>query len=178
MLPKNATEVFIANYDAEQGWLALSPVPGVVAEIGKAQGLASHFSPVAVLAKLSEPKPAKFELSNLAISPYQVQPNQEVTISLKVTNTGEKSGNYSLQLKVDGTVKASKQVTVAAGESQVVKFTTTGYAAGKHQIEVAGLSGEFETIKVSQTTHTNWWFIGSVAAIILLIIALFIAWPR
>jgi hypothetical protein len=160
--------------------LALSPVPGVVAEIGKAQGLASHFSPVAVLAKLSEPKPAKFEVSNLAVSPYQVPPNQEVTISLKVTNTGGKSGDYGLQLKVDGTVKASKQVTVAAGTSQTVNFIITGDVAGKHQIEIAGLAGEFNVIKATtvEPSKNNWWFIGSVAAIILLIIALLIAWPR
>jgi predicted GH43/DUF377 family glycosyl hydrolase len=177
-LPNNATEVFIANFDAAQGWQALAPVPGTVAELGKAQGLASHFSPVAVLARLAEPKPASFEVSNLAVSPSQAQPDQEVTISIKVTNTGEKSGDYSLQLKVDGVVTSTKQVTAAAGTSQTVNFTTTGYAAGKHQVEVAGLSGEFEILKVSQPTNTNWWFIVGVTAIILLAIALLIALRR
>jgi len=104
-LPQNATEVFIANYDTKQGWLALAPVPGTVAEIGKAQGLASHFSPVAVLARLAEPTQAKFKVSDLVISPHQAQPNQEVTISIYVTNTGGKSGDYSLDLEIDGTVK-------------------------------------------------------------------------
>jgi hypothetical protein len=177
-LPKNATEVFIANFDAAQGWQALTPVPGVVAELGKAQGLASHFSPVAVLARLAEPKPAEFEVSNLTVNPSQAQPNQEVTVSIKVTNTGEKSGDYSLQLKVDGVVTSTKQVTAAAGTSQTVNFTTAGYAAGKHQLEVAGLSGEFEILKVSQPANTNWWFIGGVAAIILLIIVVLVALRR
>jgi hypothetical protein len=177
-LPNNATEVFIANYDTEQGWLALAPVPGVVAELGKVRGLASHFSPVAVLARLAEPTPAKFEVSNLTISPSQAQPTQEVTISIKVTNTGGKSGDYGLQLKIDGTIQSSKQVTVAAGSNKVVNFTATGYAAGKHKVEVAGLNGEFETTKVSQPTNTKWWFIGGVAAIILLIIVVLVAWKR
>jgi hypothetical protein len=177
-LPTNATEVFIANYDAAKGWLALAPVPGVVAELGKAQGLASHFSPVAVLARLAEPKPASFEVSNLAVSPSQAQPDQEVTVSIKVTNTGEKSGDYSLQLKVDGVITSTKQVTAAAGTSQTVNFTTTGYSAGKHQVEVAGLSGEFEILKVSQPANTNWWFIGGVTAIILLVVVLLIALRR
>jgi hypothetical protein len=177
-LPTNATEVFIANYDTEQGWLALAPVPGVVAELGKAQGLASHFSPVAVLARLSEPTPAKFEVSNLAVSPSQAQPDQKITISINVTNTGGKSGDYSLVLKIDGTVRSSKQVIVAAGTSQTVNFTTTGYSAGKHQVEVSGLSGEFEILKVSQPANTNWWFVGSITAIILLVIVVLIAWRR
>jgi hypothetical protein len=177
-LPQNATEVFIANFDAAQGWQALAPVPGVVAELGKAQGLASHFSPVAVLARLAEPTPAKFEVSNLAVNPSQAQPNQEVTVSIKVTNTGEKSGDYSLHLKVDGVVTSTKQVTAAAGTSQTVNFTTAGYAAGKHQVEVAGLTGEFEILKVSQPTNTNWWFIVGVTAIILLVVVLLIALRR
>jgi predicted GH43/DUF377 family glycosyl hydrolase len=177
-LPNNATEVFIANYTAGEGWQALAPVPGVVAELGKAQGLASHFSPVAVLAKLAPPEPAKFEVSNLTVSPSQAQPNQEVTVSIKVTNTGEKSGDYSLQLKVDGVVTSTKQVTAAAGTSQIVNFTTTGDTAGKHQVEVAGLSGEFEILKVSQPANINWWFIVGVTAIILLVVVLLIALRR
>ena len=177
-LPKNASEVFIATYDTEKGWLPLEPVSGTVAEIGKAHGLVSHFSLFAVLAKLLPPEPAKFEVGNLTISPSQTQLNQEVTVSVNVANTGGKSGEYSLQLKVDGNLKSSKQVTVAAGSSQVVNFTTTGNAAGKHQVEVAGLTGEFEILKASQPANTNWWFIGSVAAIILLAIALLIALRR
>jgi hypothetical protein len=177
-LPKNATEVFIANYTAGEGWLALASAPGTVAELGKAQGLASHFSPVAVLARLAEPKPANFEVSNLAVSPSQAQPNQEVTVSINVTNTGEKSGDYSLQLKVDGVVTSTKQVTAAAGTSQTVNFTTTGDTAGKHQVELAGLSGEFEIVSTSKTANINWWFIGGVTAIILLIIVVLIALRR
>jgi hypothetical protein len=177
-LPKNATEVFIANYDTTQGWLALAPVPGVVAELGKAQGLASHFSPVAVLARLAEPTPAKFEVSNLTVNPSQAQPNQKITISVNVTNTGGESGDYNLDLKVDGTVKSGKQVIVAAGTSQTVNFITTGYEAGKHGVEVAGLTGGFDMIKVPQPTHINWSFIAGATVIILLIIGVLIAWRR
>jgi hypothetical protein len=168
-LPQNTMEVFIANYDTEEGWLALASVPGAVAEIGKAHGLVAHFSLFAVLAKLQEPAPAKFEVSNLTISPSQIQLNQEITISLNVTNTGGKSGDYNLELKVNGTVKSTTQVTVAPGASQIVNLTLTGDAAGKHQIEVAGLSGEFEVIKSAVPSAINWWFIGSITGIILVL---------
>jgi hypothetical protein len=168
-LPQNTTEVFIANYDTEEGWLALAPVPGAVAEIGKAHCLVGHFSLFAVLAELQEPAPAKFEVSNLTISLSQAQPNQEVNISLNVTNIGGKSGDYNLELKVDGTVKSTTQVTVAAGTSQIANFTITSDTAGKHQIEVAGLSGEFEVIESAETSQINWWFIGSITGIILVL---------
>jgi hypothetical protein len=177
-LPENATEVFIADYDATNGWLSLAPVPGVVAELGKVQGLASHFSPIAVLAKLAEPIPAKFEVSNLDISPRRAQATQEVKISVSVTNTGEKSGNYNLQLKIDGILKSSKQVTVPGGTNQVVNFTATSYEPGKHQVEVAGLSSEFEIIKISRPVSTSLWFVVGAIAILLLIGIVLIALRR
>jgi hypothetical protein len=179
-LPKNTSEVFIATYDTEKGWLPLEPVSGTVAEIGKANGLVSHFSRFAVLAKLLPPEPAKFEVGNLIISPPQVQPNQEVTVSINVANTGGKSGDYSLELKVDGTVKSTQRVTVAAGASQTVNFVITGDTAGKHQAEIAGLAGDFDVTKANtvEPSKNNWWPIGGIAGIILLIIVVLIALRR
>jgi hypothetical protein len=165
-LPENTTEVYIANYDPTEGWLALAPVPGAVAEIGKAHGLLSHFSLYAVLAKVEEPTPAKFEVSDLNINPTQVQLNQEVAISVKVANTGEKSSDYTLELKIDGVAKSSQQITVAAGNSQLVNFTTMGDTAGRHRVEIAGLLGEFEVTAAAEPHTINWWLIGSILGII------------
>ena len=171
-LPPNTTEVFIANYDTEQGWLALSPVPGAVAEIGKAHGLLNHFSLFAVLAKLQEPLPANFEASNLTISPSQIQLNQEVTISLNLANTGGKSGDYKLELKIDGNVKSTTQITIAPGTSQIVNFILTGDTAGKHQVEVAGLVGEFEVIQSAAPSVFNWWLTGGITLMVLAVWAI------
>jgi len=168
-LPEKTTEVFIANYDSTKGWLALTPVPGAVAEIGKAHGLLSHFSLFAVLAKLEEPASAKFEVSNLTVNPIQIQLNEEVTISVNVANTSGKIGDYSLLLMIDGAIKSSKQVTVAAGKSQTVNFTITGDAVGKHQVEIAGLNGEFEVIKSAGPSVINWWLMGGITILVLAI---------
>jgi hypothetical protein len=177
-LPDNTSEVFIANYDTEKGWLALASVPGAVAEIGKAQGLTSHFSLFAILAKLQQSEPAKFEVSNLTVNPPQAQLNQKVTISLNVANTGGKSGDYNLELKVDDKVTSTTRVTIIPGTSQIVKFIVTADTAGKHQVEIAGLSSEFEIIESVKTSQINWWLIGSIAGIILLIITIPIALKR
>jgi hypothetical protein len=115
-----------------------------------------------------EPAPAKFEVSNLAISPTQAGLDQEITFSVNVANAGGTSGKYSLELKVDGTTKSTKQVAIAAGASQKVNFTTTGDAAGKHQVEVAGLNGEFEVTKAAQPSQINWWLIGGIIAAVIL----------
>ena len=179
-LPKNTSEVFIANYHTEEGWLALTSVPGVAAEAGRVHGLVNRLSLFAVLAKIAAPAPAKFEVSNLTVSPSQAQLNQEVAISVNVANTGGTSGSYNLELKVNGISKSTKQVTVAAGTSQTVNFTITGDAAGKHQVEVAGLAGEFEITKAAKQPQINWWLIGGIiAAIILALVTwMLMRWKR
>lgn len=142
-LPKNASEVFIANYDTEKGWLALAPVPGVVAEIDRAYGMVSHFTPFAVLAKLGGPAPAKFNVGSLTVTPSQAKLNQEVVISVNVANNGGTSGSYSLELKVNGISESTKQVTVAAGASQTVNFTITKAQPGTYTVDIAGQRGSF-----------------------------------
>jgi PKD repeat protein len=175
-LPENTSEVFIGYYDAEMGWRATEGGGGP-AEIGKARGQVSHFTPFAVLAKTTEQaSPAEFKTSNLITSPSQAQLNQEVSISINVANTGGTSGNYNLDLKVNGISKLTKQVTIAAGTSQTVSFTITGDAVGRHQVEVAGLSGEFE---IAQQSQINWWLIGGITGAILLLASIgLITWRR
>ena len=168
-LPANTSEVLIANYDTAEGWLALEPVPGVAAEAGVAHAMLSHFSLFAILATVTEPATAKFEVSTLTISPSQAQPNQEITISLNVTNTGGKSGDCNLELKVDGKVNSTTQVTITPGTIQTVIFTVAEDTVGKHQVEVAGLAGEFDVVKSSGISQINWWFIGGITGAILVL---------
>lgn len=160
-LPRNVSEVFIAYHDTEKGWQPVAPVPGVVAEIGRAQGQVSHFSLFAVLAKTTEPAPARFNVSKLTVSPSQVQPNQEVNISVNVANTGGTSGSYSLELKVGGILKSTKQVTIAAGASQTVNFTVTEAQPGTYTVDIAGQRGNLVVMGAGAPVN------GSVIAVVI-----------
>jgi len=154
-LPKNVSEVFIANYDTEKGWLAMAPVSGVVAEVGRAQCQVSHFSIFAVLAKTTAPAPAKFNVGKLIISPSQAKLNQEVKVSVNVANTGGTSGSYILNLKVNGVSRSTKQVTVAAGKSQTVNFTVTEAQPGTYTVDIAGQSGSFVVLGTGATINAG-----------------------
>jgi len=167
-LPQNATEVFIANYDIEEGWLALEPVPGAVAEIGKAHCQLNHFSLFAVLANLEEPEPAKFEVSNLTIEPGQVQPNQEITISLNVANTGGTTGDYNLEIKIDGVVKTTRQITLDPRTSSSESFKLNLTDPGKHYLEIGSLTGQIDIL--SPTTPNDKWRPLAIAALIILVL--------
>jgi hypothetical protein len=175
-LPINISQVTFSYYpNPNQGWLAMGS-EGVVAQTGEARGTLNYFVPDTLLAKLAETA-AKFEVSNLTINPTQTKPTQQVVISINVANTGSTAGNYSVELKVDGIVKSTKQITLAAGASQIVSFTITGDTVGRYQVDIAGLKGEFV---VAGKSKFNWWLIeGIIAAIILaLVIWMFVRWRR
>jgi len=138
-------ELVLAWWDAGTGsWVELECT--VDPEANTITAPVSHFTAFAALAYLPpEPalKPAAFSLSSLSISPNEVAPGESITISVEVTNTGEEAGNYKVTLKLDGVVEASEDITVNAGASQKVTFTTARDLAGTYAVDINGLSGTF-----------------------------------
>jgi predicted GH43/DUF377 family glycosyl hydrolase len=122
--------------------------------------------------------PATFAISNLFISPTEVDIGEEVTISVLIANTGELTGSYEVALKIDNVAVATKEVVLAGGASQEVTFTTSNDVAGTYSIDVSGLTGSF-TVKEEVvppvvppeevTEAIAWWvwlIIGLVSAVI------------
>jgi hypothetical protein len=167
-LPENTSQVVFSYYpNSSEGWLAMGS-EGVVAEVGQARGTLNYFVPNTLLAKIVETA-AKFEVSNLTINPSQTQPTKQVTVSVNVANTGSTAGNYSVELKVNGITKSTKEISVAAGTTSIVNFTVAEYAIGRYQVEIAGLKGEFV---VAGPPSINWWPIGGIIAAIILALAI------
>ncbi len=88
-------------------------------------------------------KPAEFQVSQLLINPSSVLTNEIVEISVKVTNVGEASGNYTVKLEIDDTTRETKGITLSGGATKVVEFKITETNAGTHTAEIDGLSGSF-----------------------------------
>jgi len=84
-----------------------------------------------------------FVISNLGLDPEMPDPGDPVTVSVKVANNGAQQGTYKVDVKVDGITAGTRDVTLAAGASQVVNVT----------IEAPGKEGTF-TIAVGQLTTT------------------------
>ncbi len=88
-------------------------------------------------------EPATFTLDSLSISPEEIHTGENVTISVRVTNTGEQTGSYEVTLRIDDTVVATGEVTLDGGASQTVTFATFRDVAGTYSVSVDGLSGTF-----------------------------------
>jgi len=89
------------------------------------------------------PQMGEFQVSELSVSPASVQAGAVVTISVKVSNTGAEAASYTAVLKVDGSTEATKTVTINAGQSTTVSWTTSKTTAKTYSVSVDGLTGSF-----------------------------------
>ncbi|GAI61056.1 unnamed protein product, partial [marine sediment metagenome] len=87
------------------------------------------------------PPGAEFRVSNLVISPTEVNPGQPVTITCTVTNIGAAAGDYTVVL--GGDFMAEKIVSLEPGQSETVSFEVTPAEAKTFQVSVNGLTGSF-----------------------------------
>jgi len=88
-----------------------------------------------------KPPGAEFKVSDLVISPTEVNPGQVVTISCTVTNISSQAGTYTV--KMGGDFVAEQTVTLQPGESKTISFEVTPAAAKTYQVTVDRLTGSF-----------------------------------
>jgi len=90
-----------------------------------------------------------FELSELKILPMEVESNEEVQVSIVVTNVGDIAGDYDVELKLDDALYDSEQVLLDAGSSTTVDFTVISDAVGTHIVAIGDLFEVFQVIEPS-----------------------------
>ena len=102
---------------------------------------------------------AKFTFTNLQILPLEVKAGDEATISVDVANTGTAPGNYTVELKVNGTTVSSQAVTLNNGNSTKVEFTHVEEEPGTYNISVQDLKGSYVVVKKSSAI---WYALGVI----------------
>jgi len=125
---ETTTEEFEVIEEAEGTYLVK------VGDLTKSFEITSEAQPV---------KPAEFQVTELLINPSSVLADEIVDISVKVTNVGEASGSYSVNLKIDDVIIEIRDVTLSGGATEVVKFEVTETNPGTHTVEVNDQSGSF-----------------------------------
>lgn len=136
----NAGDLKLAYYDEESGeWVILESTVDTIRHQITAK--ITHFSTFAVV---SIQEFASFSISGLKISPAEITAGGTATVTVTVTNTGNKEGSYTVVLLVNGVKKAEKTVTIAAAGSQNISFDITEQNAGAYIIELNGLSGSLK----------------------------------
>jgi len=84
---------------------------------------------------------AKFEYSNLIVTPKRVSPGEEVKASVTVKNVGTSAGTETVSLFIDGKVKDTQTITLGPEEVQEITFvfSFTTSEIGAHIVTINGL---------------------------------------
>jgi len=75
---------------------------------------------------MPSPTATSFTVSELKISPSQVQVNESTTVSVLVTNTSIFSRTFNVDLKIDNVVVDTKAVKLDRGANEVVTSMSQG----------------------------------------------------
>ncbi len=97
-----------------------------------------------VSSSFEKPESAAFVLSDLNISPTQLEVGQQVTISVNVTNIGTAAGEYTATLAIDNLPNQNQTVPLQSGESTIVTFELDSVTEGTHSITIGELTGSFQ----------------------------------
>jgi len=190
-IPEGADEdnFFIAYWDKDdKEWVELDDFT-VDPENNTITAEVSHFTTFAIIAKLSPTETevtlpsADFSVSSLTAQPAEVKPDEPVTISVSVANTGDAEGSYTVVLYINGVREAVQSITIAADGTKIVTFSVSRVEAGTYTVVVDNLSTSFTvvaptaqaqapptplgTVAAAPTTPTNWpLIIGIIAGVI------------
>ena len=97
-------------------------------------------------------KPAEFQVTDLTVNPTSVLADEVVAISVKVTNVGEATGDYTVTLRIDEVIRGARVVTLAGQATDVAEFEVSESNSGTHSVEVEGLSGSFIVESLAPTS--------------------------
>lgn len=89
------------------------------------------------------PTPARFEVSNLLITPSEVNAGETVSVRVTVSNVGEETGDYTVTLWINDVVEDTRTITLDGGKSVEVTFTATEADPGTYNVKVDGLTVTF-----------------------------------
>jgi hypothetical protein len=115
--------------------------------------------------------PAIFTISNIFISPDTVAPDETVTITVDVVNTGESEDMYTVVLKINGAVENTQSISLAGGQSRQVVFTTAKSQVGSYTVEINGQSAIFQVVEQTQLVL----ILGVIGGVIVLGLIIFLA---
>jgi hypothetical protein len=87
--------------------------------------------------------PANFRLSDLQVSPAQVDICETVSVTAKLENIGGNKGSYTAELKIDNVTNQVQILTLSAGANCPLCFKVAKGLPGTYAVTLGDLSGQF-----------------------------------
>ena len=121
-----------------------------------------------------------FEVTDLSISPSSAAVGDTVTITANVANPNATEETQPLELKLNGEIKDSQELTLDAEESETVIFTIIADTPGDNLVELGGAA---DVLTVESTSFWSifpswvWWVIGAVVIVLVLLLIILAVMP-
>ncbi len=100
----------------------------------------SHFSRYTILA---DTRNANFTISDISVNPAQINTGESVTVSVKVANTGNITGDHQAVLKLNGAAQETKSVSLSPNTNTMVSFNLKGGESGTYSVDIETLHTSF-----------------------------------
>jgi len=92
------------------------------------------------------------EVSDLNVSPTEVEPGETVTVTMEVRMSGtEETATRELELIINGVIEQSKNVTFVRGETTSMSFFVEKEIEGSYSVELCGMTGIFQVAEPEPT---------------------------
>jgi PKD repeat protein len=111
-----------------------------------------YINVVDVSGAVAEIEAADFVTSNIDIAPIQVLPDQVVSISVSVTNSGRAGGNYQVVLNINGRPEDSQLISLSPKSSRRVVFHLTRTIPGAYEVSIGTHKGQFIVVESEPST--------------------------
>jgi len=109
-------------------------------------------STIFTVAAQPPPLPAELKFAHLLLTPSEVWPNQQASVTVDVTNSGTADLSFTLPFNVNGEIAQRVQVDLAAHASQTVNATLTESAIGSYRVTVGGQGGTLKVVEEGKHT--------------------------
>ncbi|MFH1662929.1 MAG: Ig-like domain-containing protein, partial [Chloroflexota bacterium] len=175
-LPEDVSFITISSYETIIGWIDLEAESNVVAGVGELSTDIEKSGVFAIIAEVTPQKsPAGFALDTLRISPsatkfwgiltFAIRVGEDADIRVFVNNYGGEKGIYTASLMQNGNVIAKQEVSIPAGQRQMISFNLSEIEPGDYKIKIGDWYVEF-----SSTLWINWWLIAGLASALIVIV--------
>jgi len=95
--------------------------------------------------------PTTFQFTDFIVEPAKVDPGEKFLVLAHLANTGNSAGSYAMKLEVNGSVKFTKEVHLAAGETAELQMSGHEYNPGVYELSVGSLKQQLVVREPSDT---------------------------
>jgi len=99
--------------------------------------------------------PAAFQITDLEIAPTVISPGQKVTISAKVTNTGDSEDSYTIELFLNDVAEVVREVAIPPGETRELRFSGFLETPGTYRVNLGELTEQFVVVESGELTQSS-----------------------